>query len=300
MSINNKCYFFNTHLNARLFIENKNDITDFCSIRECKDIGASLDVKNVWRQMLEICVFLKSNGVVHLNINPDNVWVNLECGDVKFLCYDKSELTFYRKMNNDVGTNRVSRIAAEKTLDTLFGQQLSKTMEVVRCSNYVNHFPYVDPVIDCAKILNIEEYIFIDDKFDVFSSGMTLLSYMIDDSLWSNSRNILCLLKNIRGPLDPREVWLFGNALKNASIAKGRDLRKNDQYTGILCAMKDSISGGNIVTNVEKKITAKYDVGLMKSLLSSIHPVPAYRPNSEELLYNYSSVYTSDIENTTG
>ena len=304
MSMDQNVEFFHNYLNSS-FIQDiektllvQEHTLPYVSIRCCKENNTYLDIESVWKNLLEACLYLKRKHVIHLNINPTNVLVNPENNSVKLCDFRESELTRFHDAEMEGGLLKLKteegRDIGMVSEDGWFGRYCAVNSKfrqhsfihwkrgTARCNGYKNCFPYLDPILECAKLFEIEDCVLIDDRIDIFSSGMTVLYYVNDDIFWNHNENILELIKSFRGPSNPRDVWLFGKTLKDASIIKGNDLRRNDKHLGIWMAMKDMMTGGEIIPEFEKAMKRKYDINFVDTLLSSINPLQTYRPCAKD------------------
>ena len=283
MSIDQTILFFHKYLQSpfvpkldpnKIVHELSVDLS-YPSIQYCKENGIPLDVERVWTNMIRCCQYLKQNNVIHLNINPRNVLVNPQNNSIKLFDFSHSELTKFHNTEIEGGLQKIENSGLHDVGCVLQNGWFSKYIPInsklqqhnfihlkrgtTRCKFYPNDYPYLDPIIECAKRFEIEEYITIDDRIDIFSCAMIILYLLIDDGdlfciKHNNSSNdLLNFIKSVRGPSNPRDVWLFGNMLKQASKIKGHDLTKNDKYLGIWMAIKDIMTGGDIISHFEKQ-----------------------------------------------
>lgn len=272
------------------------------SIQYCKENSISLDIEIVWKNLLSALSFLKEKSVIHMCINPRNVLVNPEKNSVQLSDFCSSELV---KFHDTVIEGGLKNVQKENTKIVIpngwFNKYLPSFTPIkqsnfihlqigtTRCKSYKNFFPYLDPLIECAKHFEIEEFISIDGKIDVFSCGMVVLYFLNDVNIFQNDRKSLChsllnIVKSFRGPSTPKDIWLFGKILKDASIINGDDITKNNNKLGILMALQDILSGGGIISEFEKILKLKYSSNFVVTLLESINPVFTERPSCETLL----------------
>ncbi len=282
----------------------------------CTTLGFHLDPPKMLRQLLSACQHLHGQGILHLDLKPDNVTYDLRASRFKLIDFAMCELTGYHDMECGVGVQRltesipemggqdVGRVTEGGNLSRCVEQgfpffqssfcrpQLGKT----RLKSWVNIAEYRDPTYLCCQALGTESGTVLDGGADIFAVSMIVLSHMQacetllpQDKGGKLSMVASAMLKKIslvRGYCPLEQVIQWDTAMATSAAISMKTIN-NNHYRGMLEAFRSNIFGflgsgerHGMTENIGKVFGRRFAA----TLRDAMHPITFFRPSAKEAL----------------
>ena len=292
-------------------------VTEFAgpTLDLCSSVGFLLEPKTMLLQLLQACAHLHHLNVLHLDLKPNNVTFDLNSRKIKLIDMGLAELTGFHDLETEGGLKKWQQTPGflgnphfgEVTEGGLLSSMAPPGMPYLqskfvrpflgktRLANRVNVPGYAEPLSKIAELLGTTKGLVVDDKSDIYSIGMIVLSHLNACNvrvLWDSTKTPeqvliqwLNIIVSMRGSCSDVEFWeikkTIADMIRVGGIASNVPTIQRD---ALLYAIHHSLVGKGGPQGLKQDLASILGNDVTTVLLSMINPCPKFRPKACEAI----------------
>ncbi len=279
------------------------------TLHTCTLLGFHIEPETLLTQLLTACSYIHHLKVLHLDLKPDNVTLQLETGQIKLIDFGFAEITAFRDMEVEAGIRKWK--SSPGLLSYLHFGQVDKFGALASCvedglpyfqsnfyhvrpgttrlKHWVNVPGYRDPAAMCCEWLGVGRGLVVDDRTDIFAVGMIVLTHLQacelltskdrEDDISSLLPKFLKSISHVRGCCTRLEAWQMEHLMRKSAKICDSDLECPRNIAKLAVIKKALLADGERCGLFDQLSSTLGEV-VSSLLLDTIHPFPGFRPSA--------------------
>lgn len=268
------------------------------TLHECHTRGYFVNPVKVITDILHATFYLQKCGVLHLDIEPNKLTLDLDAGVVKLTDFSHAQIcdtpiagiketgkflhTGEKLCSIDCENSSFGHAFNTKKLVPLAMAFGSKYMD-----SFHSHKRFRDATLLCAEALDIRSGLQLDSRVDVFSGALVVLSLMggeaqitSDSTSFEAARMMTAFLSMVRGHLSESEGEILRYLLLNAGSKSQSRIYSESKRSAILHSLLHSSL--RKTPGCKAVMAYVYGVPFTSTLCALSHPVQSLRASAED------------------